>query len=392
MDFVIIGSSIAGLSFAETIRKQDPESRIRIFSSEQEYPYNRMALSHMIGSDEVNARFYLHDESYYDELRFEMHLGTTVTKIHRDEKTIECSDGSSVPYDLLVLAVGAYSLILQDGDVLYEGNFSLRTHEDLLRINRELKRVNTVLVRGGGLLGIEAAYALIRANKKVIITDIADRLIPKQLDERASSIVRKEIEQLGATIAVGTSCKVDAKNGHVARVTFDDGSTEAIDMVLHSVGVRCNLELAQEAGLEISKGIVVNEDFYTQDSSILAIGDVATHKQIHSGLWTTARQMGILAAQSVLGMNDRMVPRPLPLQLKALDIGVYSVGTIESEESLVSESDGNYKRLNFKEDKLIGLILVGDITLSQKLYPLLNRAGSRKAATELLEINGKGNA
>lgn len=248
-------------------------------------------------------------------------------------------------------------------------------------INNELHKVKKAVIIGGGLLGIEAAWSLLNKNIDVSIVEFSDRLMPRQLDEKGSKAVLESAIKSGIRFYLGESSKAILGEESVTGVELNSGKVLDADMVIISVGVRANLELAKMCNLECDRGIIATKSLKTCDEDIYVAGDNVQIGNSTYGIWPAAMQMGKIAAGNVLGDNkefDGFIPATI---LKGLEIGVYSAGDIEVKESrdceIIEDAD-NYKKLVFENYVLIGGLLIGETKLSSKIYSALSRRKTKK--------------
>ncbi len=384
MRVIIIGSSAAGLSCAETLRKGS-DAQIAIIGQEKVKPYFRPVLSHMILSDKTEERFFLKPDDFYEKNNIELILDSEVTTIEPKEKSVTLKDGNKMNYDKLVLSVGSYNFIPPIKGVEKQGIFDLKYFSDVEKINAYCADKDNIVVIGGGLLGIEAAWAFLHAGKKVTILEFMPRLMARQLSEEASRIVKEELEKSGIKVLLGKSTKEIVGGEHVEKIILESGEEIPADIVFFSIGVRANVSLAKEAGLEVDRGIVVNQNMLTSDSDIYAIGDCAQLGQMVPGIWPIAMQMGKIAASHILGHSLEMKVNPPIAMLKALDIGVYSAVDVSKQDDSLTIHDGeDYKYFSFENGKLTGINLLGNTKLSSKAPKMLAQQMSKSEVEQLL--------
>lgn len=386
MKVVILGSSAAAISCADTLRKNDKDIAITIVGKEKTMPYYRPHLSHMLCSDEIDKKFYLKDEAFYEEKNINLILGNEAVKIDRDNKNVVLSSGEVLKYDKLVLGVGSNNFVPPVEGIELEGVCNLKFYEDLKNINTYIKDKNRVTIVGGGLLGIEAAWKFKESGKQVTILEFAERLMLRQLNPAASAIVQKELEKEGINVFTQKSTKCIIGEGKVEKILLESGEEIPTDLLMFSIGVRPDTKLAKESGLEINRGIVVKSNMQTSDSDIYAAGDCAEVNGVCLGIWPMAMQTGKIAAMDILNKSLEMVINPPTTILKALNIGVYSAGDISLQDDQIEQTDGeNYRLFTFSEDILTGVILIGDIKLSSKVFSMLTKKMNKEQVQEIIK-------
>lgn len=374
MKVLIIGSSAGAISCAENIKKGNKDIEVTVVSNDFIKPYFRPTLSHMILDDSYSDKLFFKKDDFYSSNDINLVLSKNIVKIDRDKKIVISEDGDSIQYDKLVLAVGSYNFMPPIENIDVEGVFNLKYYSDLLKINEYSKDIENITIIGGGLLGIEAAWAFKNAGKKVTILEFAPRLMIRQLSEKASEIIKKELEKSGIRVITNNSTKTIVGDNKVEKIILQSEEEIKTDLLFFSVGVRPNTDLAKESELSVDRGIVVDNNMITSDKDIYAVGDCSQINGIVPGLWTHAMQMGRAAANNILGNDNNIVLSTPVALLKALDIGVYSIGdvSVESDENIEIFEGNNYKFYSVKDGVLLGANLLGDTKLSSKISKLIN--------------------
>ena len=366
---VIIGAGIAGVSAAEACRQASPDSNIQLISSEKDLPYYRLNLTRFLAGEISAEQLPLHSQEWYTQNRIDLHLGMEVLAIHPEQKTVETSSGDSFVYDRLVLATGAHPFVPPVTGSQLGKVFTLRTLQNALDILKECSGAEVVCI-GGGLLGLETAGALVRRGAKVTILEALNWLMPRQLNQAASSIFQAYIERIG--IRVRTAVKVKDLQGStdVSAVSLEDGTVLPAGMVIFSAGVRSNLALARNANLAMNLGVAVSDGMLTSDADIYAAGDVAEHAGVMYGTWFPAQAQGNIAGTSAAGRSAAFRRVPPSAVLKVLGIDLFSAGriTAEADDFWIEESGiDNYKGFLFHQGALVGAILLGDASGSTEV-------------------------
>lgn len=385
MKVIVVGSSGAALSFVDTLRKGS-DMEIVMVGKENVEPYFRPTLSHMLLSEKEEERFFLKPKNFYQENNITLKLGNAVKHIDSKNKNITLDNGEKITYDKLVMAVGSENFIPPIEGAQKLGVFNLKYYEDLLSINEYAKDKNNVTIIGGGLLGIEAAWAFHNAGKKVTILEFAPRLMARQLGEKASAKVEQELEKNGIKVLTGKSTKKILGQEHVEKILLESGEEIPTELLFFSIGVRPNLELGKTAELKTDRGILIDNAMKTSDEDIYAIGDCAQMGQMVPGIWPLATQMGKIAANDLLGKTMEMAINPPIAILKALDLGVYSAGDISlMDDSILVEDGDDIKYFTFKDGFLTGVNLIGNTKLSSKIPKMLMGKTTKTQIEELLK-------
>lgn len=372
---VIIGSGIGGLTVAQTVRTADSESQITIVGSEDFYPYNRIKLSKSLERDVTEEELLVKPKSWYDENNIKLLKGVAATRIFTGEKSVLLSDGSVLQYDKLVLANGAESFIPPVEGTDKKGVFSLRTLDDSWAIRDYMKHAENVLVIGGGVLGLENAYSLASQGKNVTVLEMADWLMPRQLDREASQILESKLKDAGVEILFGTSASKLTGDSRVEGYETSDGEHHSAEMVIFSTGIRPNTEIDIDAELKINKGIVVNSKMETSVPDIYAVGDIAELDGRVYGLWSISTLQAKVAGENILGNNSEFKDGSTMMSLNSFGLYLFSVGNISVEKpdyTLTGESS-SYRKVVVKDGIPVGGIIFDDANKAIALKRLIEK-------------------
>jgi NAD(P)H-nitrite reductase large subunit len=373
MRYVIIGNGAAGVTAAETIRRLDPEGTITIISDEEVPFYSRLLLAEFIAGAASEEELFLRTEDSYAALGIELLLRSTVVRLEPEEKRILLADGQVLSYDRLLIATGASPMLPKMEGLEGPGVFSLRTIKDAKEIVAASQNIERAVVIGGGLVGLHTVFGLQARGLAVIVVEMLPHVLPQQLDPRAAEILGKAIEAKGVQLILGQTVeKILRRDGTVEGVLLADGQRVECGLVVVAAGVRPNIALAQEAGLEVGEGILVDGHLQTSLPDVYAAGDVAETmdpligQRTLSAVWPLAVEQGRVAGYNMAGE-----PREYEGALRLLNsvefagIPIISVGLIRPEgnayEISVWEGKGSYRKLIFREDRLVGVILLGEI-------------------------------
>ncbi len=375
---VVAGNGMVGHRLLELLVEggATAEWNIVTFCEERHLAYDRVGLSSFFNgstADELS----LVAPGFFDAAGLDVHIGDAVELIDRASATVTSSKGVVIGYDALILATGSYPFVPPvDGNDL-PGCFVYRTLDDLAAIREYAsgKRVGAVV--GGGLLGLEAANALVNLGLETHVVEFAPRLMPVQVDDGGSAALRRRIEELGVVVHTSmqtTSLKADP-DGRVSGFCFVDGDDLDAEIVVFSAGIRPRDQLARDCGLEVGErgGIVVDERCRTSDERIYAIGECALAAGRVWGLVSPGYQMARVVADRLLGGNDAFNGADLSTKLKLMGVDVASFGDAFGAASgsrsitFSDEVSHVYKRLVVSEDgkQVIGGVLVGDATAYQ---------------------------
>lgn len=372
--FVIVGSGVAAVSAANAIRMRNKVAEITLISAESSYPYYRPALSDLIVKDVPAEEFNLNPETWYAENNINLMLNTTVQSVNANSKVVVLTDGQELAYDKLILATGSSNFIPPIHGAQTEGVFNVKYKEDSLALRAYAQGKKHAVIIGGGVLGLEAADALQDLGLNVTVLEAVDRIMPRQLDESASTFMSQVLANRNIDLRTGVSAQeIISKDGRVYGVKVADELIET-DLVVISVGVRANTQLAQTANLNIERGIVVNEHMQTSVADIYACGDVAQFDGIATNLWAPAIEQGKVAGISAVGDSATFTNKVEPLSLIAFDTELFSVGaypteSLEQYQILMdaNPATGHFKKLYFKDNHLVYGVLFKDISKANVL-------------------------
>ena len=374
---IVIGNGMVSYKFCEKFIAKEPKGtyEITVFGEEPRPAYDRVHLSEYFDGKTADD-LTLASASWYKSNGIELVCGALVTTIDRAAKTVTTRKGKTLSYDYLVIATGSVPFVPSIEGVEKNGVFLYRTIEDLDNIisyGQKLKQQGKTeaAILGGGLLGLEAAKAIKDLGLKPHVIEFASRLMPRQLDEAGSNLLKETIENLDIDIHLSKNTKQITGNGAMNGMIFSDGNQLAVDMLVISAGIRPRDELAKSCGLEVGTrgGIVVDDRMVSSDEAIYVIGEAALYKEKIYGLVAPGYDMAEVAVAQILGEDKRMAAEiDMSTKLKLIGVDVASFGdaladgknikTIAFEDKL----KGTYKRINLSEDgeKLLGGILIGD--------------------------------
>ena len=372
MKVVVIGNGMVGYKFCEKlIAKSAPgQFELTVFGEETRPAYDRVHLSEYF-SGKTAEDLTLAPATWYQENQVKLHLGDPIIQIDRSEKTIHSHSGLTVPYDYLILATGSSAFVPPIPGVDKKGVFIYRTIEDLELMTSYAKHAKKGAVIGGGLLGLEAAKAMIDLGiTDTCVIEFAPRLMPRQVDEAGSGILKTKLEELGLTIYTSKNTTAITGEDCITGMRFNDDTHIDVDMLVISAGIKPRDELAKQSGLETGPrgGIAVNDLLKTSDENIFAIGECALYNNMIYGLVAPGYEMADVVVAQLSGTHKSFTGYDMSTKLKLIGVDVASFG-----DPFVSGNDchtvvfedkrkGIYKRINITKDgkRLLGGILVGD--------------------------------
>lgn len=381
--YLIIGNGVAGARAAVRIRERDPGGEIHLFT-EEAYPfYYRVRFPELIAGEITIKEITIHTEAFYQNKAISLHLREPVVEVHPDRKEVLTRPGTTYPYDLLLMATGGQAFVPPIRGNEKQGVFKLRTMEDAIRMKAYSEKISHAILIGGGLVGLEVGGALLRRGLKVAVIEHNPRILPRQMDPEGAEILQAKMESMGFSFYLNGQSEEILGNEKVEGVRLKDGRVVEGQMVIISAGVRPNIGLAREMGLAMKNGILVNDRMETQAEGILAAGDVAEHRGRVYGIWPAAQRQGEIAGANMAGGNEIYEGTVVSNTLKVVGIDLTSAGEVDPEGKYecVVRSDRekcNYCKVTFKEDKIVGCILLGDTQARAELLGAIEKKADIK--------------
>lgn len=369
---VVVGNGMVGYKFCEKLITKDVSKQFEVvvFGEEIRPAYDRVHLSEYFAGKTVED-LTMAPASWYLDNGIKLLLSDPVVDIDRDAKTVRSHHGIVEAYDYLVLATGSAAFVPPIPGVEKDGVFVYRTIEDLDLMQAHAKKSKRGAVIGGGLLGLEAAKALLDLGlEETHVIEFAPRLMPRQIDDAGSKTLQSKLEGLGLKIHLNKNTQEIEGNGVISAMKFADDSRLEVDMLVISAGIKPRDEIAKVAGLEVGTrgGIVVNDSLQTSDPNIFAIGECALAHQMIYGLVAPGYEMADVVVTAIMGGAKEFKPYDMSTKLKLIGVDVASFGDAFIQEpnakTIVFENTakGIYKRINISNDGkyLLGGVLVGD--------------------------------
>ncbi len=387
---VVVGNGMAGMRTVEELLALAPDLyEIVVFGSEPHGNYNRILLSPVLAGEKTVRDIILNDIHWYAERNIKLHASKQVIAIDRRKKTVAAADGTIERYDRLLLATGSTPIMLPLPGKDLPGVVTFR---DIGDVDRMLQAAGdggrNAIVIGGGLLGLEAANGLAKRGMTVSVVHLLATLMERQLDAPAAGLLQRALEQRGLRFLLEHQTEAILGDDRVRGVRFKNGVELPADLVVMSVGIRPNVELAKSTGLHCKRGVVVNDTLQTFDPAIYAVGECVEHRGATYGLVAPLFDQAKVCANHLARTGSARYEGSLTAtKLKVTGIEVYSAGDFQGDaesESLVFQdtSRGVYKKLVLRDNRICGSVLIGD-TVDGPWYFQLLRDGTD--VTELRE-------
>lgn len=379
---VVIGNGMAGMRTVEEILKIDPDMyEIVVFGSEPYGNYNRIMLSPLLAGDKTIEQIMLNDEQWYVDNAIKLHKGCKVSQIDRIKRKVIADNGLEESYDRLLVATGSDPVMIPVPGYELDGVIGFRDINDVEQMLASAQKYKKAVVIGGGLLGLEAANGLLQQGMQVTVVHLMDRLMERQLDMPAASMLQESLQKRGIEFLMQTQTDSIVGNNRVEKVCFKDGSEVEADLVVMAVGIRPNIELAKASGIYCERGIVVNDTLQTYDPAIYAVGECVEHRGQTYGLVAPLFEMAKVCANHLVKMGiSRYSGTLTSTKLKVTGIDLFSAGDFTGDENtdelvFQDKARGVYRKIIVRDNKVQGAVMYGE-TIDGSWYFDLMRDGN----------------
>jgi len=364
MRYLIVGNGVAGISGALAIRKHDADADITILAAEPFPFYSRIRLIDYLAGSASESDLVIFRPQWYENNRITVHPGVVATQIDPDAHTVVCADGTTYSYDRLLVATGGIPAVPAVTGIRQDFVFTLRSLADAQHIKQFAQQCESVLVMGGGVLGIETAHALVRTGKQVTIIEFFPRLLPRQMDRDGAAVLQMALERLGLRFALDAKAEAVVCDRDRKGIALSDGRFIAGDMIIISAGITPQTALFDTLPVAKGRGIRVNDHMETGIADIYAAGDLVEHRNVVYGIWAAAEKQGKVAGANMAGSRERYEGTLPSTILKVAGIDLLSAGDIDADQRLrsvveVDREHGIYRKLVLEGDTLVGCILCG---------------------------------
>ncbi len=376
---------MAGCRAVEELLARDAgRYRVTIFGAEPHVNYNRIMLSPVLAGEKTFDEIVINDRAWYADNGIELVVSDPVETIDREAKTVRARSGRTVSYDRLLIATGSDPFIIPVPGRDLHGVISFRDMHDVDRMLAAAEAGRSrgggdAVVIGGGLLGLEAAHGLTLRGMKVTVLHIMPALMERQLDEAAAWLLKTALEGRGQTILTGADTAEIFGDGKVEGVRLKDGREIPASLVVMAVGIRPSVALARDCGLDVGRGIKVDDHMVTSDPSVLAVGECVEHDGMVYGLvaplWEMCRALADGLVEAPTGYRGSVTSTKLKVAgLDVFSAGDFSGGDGTEDIVLRDASRGVYKRVVLKEDRVVGAVLYGDTADGGWYFDLMRKA------------------
>ena len=364
---VMIGNGMAGMRVVEELLRIAPDAYdITIFGAEPRGNYNRILLSPVLAGEKSFEEIVLHDLAWYAKQGITLHTGDPVVAIDRRRRTVRTRDGIECGYDRLLLATGSTPNRLPIPGKDLPGVITFRDLEDVNRMLEVSRTHRQAVVIGGGLLGLEAANGLLLQGMEVTVVHKSEVLMERQLDAYAASLLRRSLEARGIRFVLGAVSAAVEGTERVSGLRFTDGTVIPADLVVMTAGVTPSTALAQQAGLQCGRGVLVDDTLQTYDPRVYAVGECVQHRNATYGLVAPLWEQARVCAAHLAGFGHlRYTGSMVSTSLKVTGIELFSGGNFAGGDGcevliLRDPEAGIYKRIVLKDNRVVGVLLYGD--------------------------------
>jgi len=399
MHHVIIGTGIAGVRAAEAIRERDASSRIVMIGDEPVDPYCRPMISLVLERSVSPKKLPIRDSGFYEELHISPILGNRVIQLDVEARTLVLSDGTSHPFDTLLIASGADPRPATASAAHLANIFFMRNQHQVMQMLDVLPQTHRALVLGGGLVGFKAAYGLLHRGIDVTLLIRSGYPLSLQVDPVAGGMILDELTRRGLTVQVGVEVTAFKGDERVTGAVLSDGSEISCDMVIVGKGVAPAVSFVPRDRIHVEQGIVVDEHLQSTCPGIYAAGDVAESVDIArktrwvNAIWPEAAAQGRMAGMNMAGRSVKYRGSLSRNVIRIFDLDVMTAGwvNVPDDPRFTVLSDWNrrqntYRRLVFEEDRLIGMTMINRIETGGILMAMIqNEIPVRGSREKLLE-------
>lgn len=379
-NFVVIGNGTAGFNAAKGIRNRNKTCNITMITKEPYISYNRPMLTKTLLADVSAKQLLIEKQEWYDQNNIKVMLNEEVKSIDSAKKEITLASGGVLTYDKCIYALGAECFVPSIKGADKPQVVTIRNMADAEKVRKLLKTAKNAVVIGGGVLGLEAAWEMKKANCHVTVVEMMTSLMSRQLDNEASEMILQAAQKQGIVVKLGVAVESIEGENNVTGVKLGNSEVVPADVVIISSGVRANVAVAKEAGININKAIVVNEKMETSIKDIYACGDCAEFDNINYALWSEAAEMGKIAGANAAGEEIAYQTIFAPLAFHGMDTSLYALGDNGKNPNrkyktvvFKDEVKHTFEKYYFSNKRLVGVTLIGDTSKMAKVTEALQK-------------------
>lgn len=376
MNYVIIGNSVAAVGAIRGIRSIDQRGNITVISRERHVAYGRPLISYLLGGLITEKRMAYLPEDFYEKNRVNLLLNAEVVGVDPENRNVAIAGGDVISYDRLLIATGGDPFVPPiEGMAGKDRVFTFTTWDDAAKLKGIADDIEKVVVIGGGLIGLKAAEGLHLLHKKITIVELADRILSAAFDRPAGRVVAKKMKANGIdVITEDTVVKIEGDGAAITGVTLKSGDFIPCDTVIVAIGVRPAASFLKGSGVEVNRGIVVDDRMETNVKGVFAAGDVAEARDFFSGvknpmpIWPDAYIQGDIAGVTMAGGKKEYEGGIAMNSIELFKVSTISMGITNPVEPKEYEiltyqdlENYQYRKIVLKDGLLAGAVLVGAV-------------------------------
>jgi len=376
--YLIAGNSVAAVAAIQAIRERDPEGKIVVLSPEKTTAYCRPLITYVLAGEVEEWRLPYKRESFYQQNRVDVKYGVALEGLDAENRVAYLSNGERLPFEKMLIAVGGVPFVPPMEGVEGPGVFTYTTIDHMRAVQERLPQMRKVVVVGAGMIGMKVAEALKKCGKDVVIVELMDRILPMVLDKEGSAIAEDVLTKAGVEYVLGDSVVgiLRDSSGEVCGVELKSGKRIECDTVVVAVGVRPNIAPVEGSGLQVNRGVVVDDMMETSASGVYAAGDCAEAYDLILGekrpnlVWPVAYRQGLIAGSNMAGGRRRYVGGFPINSIGFFGFQVCSAGMSAVDDEIegsfeiyryVDREKGIYRKVVIGNNRLMGFALVGDV-------------------------------
>lgn len=343
--FMILGSGTAAVNAAKAIRERNKMCSIVMITNEHGLPYNRPMLTKNMFAGFDNGQIAIYDEKWYEDNDIYIVSGKQIEKIDTEKREVYVASGEKFAYDKCIYALGGLSFVPSITGVEKNGVMTIRTAQDVSKLKKLLEEnKKTAVIIGGGVLGIETAWELKKSKCEVTVIEAAPKLLYGKIDAAASDMLKNVIENEGIHVITGAKTEKIIGDNNAAGVLLEDGKEISGEIIIISCGMKPNIKVAENSGIETDRAVIVNSKMETNVRGIYACGDCASYNNVNCGLWPEASEMGKTAGINAVGDTADYMQEVPAVTLSAAGTAVYAYGDNGANK------EKHYKTTEFKDE------------------------------------------
>ncbi len=374
---ILIGSGMVGSRLIERVLAEAPQRYdIRVFNKEPTGGYNRIMLSPVLAGEKTLSEIMTHDHDWFKRRSIQLHAQTKISQIDFVRQTVKTSLGEQYSYDKLVFATGSRPFILPIEGHTLPGVVSFREIRDVNLMTASSRSKKNAVIIGGGLLGLEAANGLSKLGMNVTVVHRSEVLMNLQMDEVSGALLKQSMEASDIHFEMGANTQKILGDKFVTGVQLESGKQLDADLVVMSVGIRPNVELAQNAGLEVERGIIVNDQLETSQTNVYALGECVQHRGEVYGLVAPLYEQAEVLAKTLNDEPAAYQGSAVSTKLKVTGINLFSAGDFHDSadtDSLIYQdlSRNIYRKVVLKDNRVQGVVMFGDVSGTNWIFDQL---------------------